>query len=801
MEAKKKPAKTGPLVPTLKSVDYGVFKLGCCRVSKGDEWELIERFVNGVLALNNDQHVTSDEDSSVDPLTALLELLVSQQDHRDICADLLAAAFAGCAVHKDLKSLAHQFACSIAESHTLGSLLRELCGTVNLAPDYKPGVYSVVAKLNLFEHPKTSILRSLNMALGSVLRTVWVPLWSYETLPDLYSCVLSQNLLLATTQEHKLDFIIASREHDVLRWHELKDRKTTSLNFFLLRVARRAIQCRNYVSNSFAEFSHKILSQAIGNECFMKVENSNVFTLSVFMEIVDHPDLNFLEEPHLTFLLNCALRQTRNLCENGQIETLHMELGTMGSTLSLFGLANILQYILARFLVDTGNLMFSAPQFSSDKRNWALRQSPYELPRFFDQVVPDIPPISRASFGFDKRDSELPLQMSKFSDIILSILESLNHAVFINRKLLMFYGREGIDLSLDFRGISQEKHINLSQVVGTKSKSEIFELFFVAITSVLLLSRQLHEGVYFWTLMDEQEAEVQSRIMTPNALNCFEALVSTLDGASLYEFIGFSNRISLIDLNMHAVSMQVLSHILFESALNVLQGSTPTKKLILDALYNHIILWNDGTDTYGRFMTEIFKTEVLPVAAVSFSVSGFLNIMFPRDSAQALPMESASPLFKTGDSTEFRKNYQTAKYNAHANSFVPSSRPQHVNTEGENAMPQGEHSHPSSRPAEIFQPSNSAVEGFNLHSSFSTGRQQLTNANEHGTTFSGTAPRSLSNLNSWSPNCFSQGPLSSPETGPAVSTGKNYILGGHNRAANNSRAQSVHVDRFNYIQQ
>ena len=32
-----------------------------------------------------------------------------------------------------------------------------------------------------------------------------------------------------------------------------------------------------------------------------------------------------------------------------------------------------------------------------------------------------------------------------------------------------------------------------------------------------------------------------------------------------------------------------------------------------------------------------------------------------------------------------------------------------------------------------------------------------------------------------------------------VNTGKNYILGGHNRVVNSSRAQSIHVDEFEKI--
>ncbi|SCU89288.1 LAFA_0E17084g1_1 [Lachancea sp. 'fantastica'] len=801
MEATPKNAEPGSLVPTFEELKNDVLKLSLIRVRRGDEWEETERFANAVLNLKSDQNITVDVAGDVDPLIALLELLAREPKNRDVCADLLAAVFAGFAIHKDLTSVANRFARSVTDNHTLGSLLREICGTVNLTPDYKPGVYSVVAKLALFGQLSVSLLRALRLTLGSVLRTLWVPLWTYEALPDLYSSVLSQSLLLATTQEHKLDFLIASRGHNVLQWHELKDRNTTAINFFLYRVARRVIQCRNHVSESFANFLRDFLSQTIDNDCFKKLDESTAFNLSVFMEIVDHPDLNFLEEPHLIAVLNSALRHTRNLCENGHIQTLHMELGTMGSTQSLFGLTNILQYILARFLVDTGNLMFNATHLDSDKSNWAMRSSPYELPEFFDQVVPDIPPIARAGFGLQEKNPKFPIQTSEYSITVLLMLECLNHVMLINKNLLIFYGVNDLDLSLEVKDASQDKDNDESQVVETKSKSEISELYFVAITSVLLLCRQFQDEVFFGTLIDEQEAYVQSRIMTLNALKCFEALVSTLEGASLYQFIKFSSRISLIDLSMHAVSMQILSHVSFQSRLSALQGPTLTNKLIRDALYSQIILWNDGTDTYSRFLTDVFSIEAPPVTFVSLDASEFLGIMFPQDNTQTALTEPSPQFVRTSDSSEFRKGYQYTKFNAHANSFVPSSRSQYNRAEVNSALQQIERHHSSSRSAEGVKPPNSSIEGLDLRPSFPTGRQQATITKELGATFSGSASIPLNNGTSWSPNCFSQGPLSSPDTGSAVSTGKNYILGGHNRAANNSRAQSVHVDRFNYLQQ
>ncbi|SCV02589.1 LAME_0H03092g1_1 [Lachancea meyersii CBS 8951] len=791
------PKSGPPLAPTL-DVENGVRKLRLVPCNPTDGWENAMRFVNAVRAVKPDHEIEVAKFADSDPLTALVELLAADQDHREVGADLLAVVFAYCVAHRDLAPVARRFARGATENHTLGSQLRKICGTVTMSPDYRPGVYSVLAKLDFFEKLSTEVLQAVKLGLGAVLRTVWIPLWTFQTSKsDLYSCVVTQNLLLAATEEHKLDFLIASRAYDLSQWNELKDRDVEPLNFFVYKVARRVVYCRSHVFGPFREFCQKFISRSIGDDCFQKLDKNVAFNLSVFMEIVDHPELNFLDEPHLTFFLNSALRRTRDLCEHNEIQTLHMELGSMGSTQSLIGLTNILQYILARFLVNAGSLMVSAGHFNFDKNNWALRSSPYELPLFFNQVIPNIPPTSRAAFSFDKNRSWTQLQASKSADIVACLFDSLNHLISINYKLLEFFEIKDIDLSLDFRVKEQKTTYNEPLVVENKSKLQFLELCFISNTSAMLLSDQLQDEAYFITMVDEQEAKIQSRIIASNVLSCFESLTANFTGALLYQFIKFTSRVSLMELKLHKVSMQILYHIFFGSRSIKLQDSSLTSKLTQQALYDLTAMWNDGSDTYTRFLTDIFNTSESAATTVRIEISEFSKTLFPHNGTQAEQLDTGLQHNSNTEKAEFKKSILSSKYNANASSFVPSNK-----SYGDNIVPLTIRAHSSSRSSEHSKVLATPVEGLSLRSPFSTGKHQhFSDSKDFTAPMSGPAPSSLGNISPWSPSCFSQGLPLSPDTGSAVSTGKNYILGGHNRAANNSRAQSVHVDRFNYMRQ
>ncbi|SCV00070.1 LANO_0F05050g1_1 [Lachancea nothofagi CBS 11611] len=783
-------------------IDNSVRNLRLNVADTGAAWVAALEFANAIRAVKASESLRIVE---TDVFAPLLQACASNRENQAVCADLLAVVFACCAAHRDLAHLARDFALSVGKNPTQDSQLRGICGTVNMSPDYKPGIFSVLAKLDFFDSLNTDVFQSLKLGLGSVLRMAWIPLWTHLDLEtDLYSAVLNHNLVFATTQEDKLDYLIASLAPDPLQCHSLRERDSKPLEFFLYKVACRTLTCLKHVPESFGQYCQEIVSHSIDNDCFRKLNHSVAFNLSVFMEVVDHPTLNFLQEPHLTSLLNGTLRRIRDLCDQGHIQTLHLELGKMGSTQSLLGILNILQYILARFLLSVGNLMLNAQHFNNDKKNWALLQSPYHLPQYFDDVVPKISPVSRSAFSFDNNQFESGLQATKLPATIFSLLDSLNCLVSTNQRLLEYYENRGIELSTDIKQPDQSDGLT---IIGSKSNLETLELIYISNVSTLLLSQQLLDSNCYGVTVGRYESRVQSKLLSTNTKRCFESIIIAFKGTSLFHFIKFSARMSLTELSLQKVSMQVLSHIFFDVSFSVAQSPSLSNKLTQQALYDHIVMWNDGSDSYQRFFSDVFKIPTPSVSNVQTELPALLASVFQDQSSPPSRNAPMLPGSKASRNVDSKRSGPASRYNAHATSFVPSSKSRQGNEnyhDSENVAPRSRNRQLSSSSTEFPRMINGPSEEFSVQNTPFSNEKQLPfcEFNDSVTPLSSAVSNAFSNSTTWDSNCFSQGPLLSPDaSSTVVNTGKNYILGGHNRATNNSRAQSVHVDRFDYVRQ
>lgn len=726
--------------------------------------------------------------ADLDVFTPLVQLCVSERDSKDILLDLLATTFAYCSVHRTLAKLVRVFVSTSLHNQPVASQLRELCGS--FATDYKPGFYSVISKLECYDRLDASVFRELQLNLGPTMRMTWIPLWTQETGIDLYSAVLSHNLLVSTSAEPKLDFLIASWAHATTEWVGLKDRSNEALKSFIYQTARRTILFAKWIPGGFFKFCQQAIAEWIESDCLLKTETDVSFSLSVVMEVLDHPDLNFLEEPHLALLLKVALRRIWHMCSEGQVQTLHFELGKMGATQSLPGLLNITQYLIARFLLRVGSLAMSARNYNSNKE-WMLQETSYQLPSFFDDIVPTIPPIPRSTFSFVNNTIESELLANRHLETVSSLLDSLKCVLSINKMVLRHYSASEIQV-LALKSSNPQK----DTTIDNRSSLEVLQLYFISMTSALLLSRQLTEEQYLMVAEGQYEYTIQGRLIRREALACFETLIGTFKGISLFQLVKFSARVSMAELSLQKVSMQTLNFVFFEASFSVTQVPSLTNKLTVQSLYEYINLWNDGSPIFRPFYTEMFRVPQPLVKCVQVELERFLCLL-----TFEVKKDSSAPTPTTSRGTESKNNGYVPKYNAHASSFIPASKAgskpsmdieKSFGTQASNQLI------PSSAD---FPRQLSICHERTEDAGSAFAAQRYSGSADSTTPGSAQAPSPFS-ARRWDSNCFSQGLNNSPETSSAVvSTGKDYILGGHNKATNNSRAQSVHVDRFDYVRQ
>ncbi|SCU98231.1 LADA_0H11496g1_1 [Lachancea dasiensis] len=772
---------------------------GCDAAREGESvWDDALAFLNAIRSLKPAQNV--DLTTTDDVFTPMVRSLVARRARWEICADLVAVTFAYCAVHPDLAGLVCNFARAVEQNRSLRSQLREICGTAPLSPNYKPGVYTVVATLETFDKLDIATFETLRLGLGPVLRLQWAPLWAFQY-PDLRldAAFLAKNLMRATTQEHRLDFLIASLSPDLPQWEELQSHSSKSVDFFLYSVARRSLHGGRYLPPFFKTFCQDVLSTCTKNDCFKRLENDTQFNLSVLMEIVDHPDLNFLEEPHLVSLLHCALRRVLEICTQEQIQTLHLELGSMGTTLSLPGLLNIVQYLLTRFLLSMGTLVNNARHLKADNKKWATRESPYQLPPFFDKIVPKISPVSRSASSFDHSGHESHFQTTKLSTIVWTVLQSINYLENINCLLLDFYERNGTGLSAKPKDGGAN---DFSHVVENKARSDVLDLFFIAGVSVMLLAEQLQEDGYLSKVIGTHESRILGKQLSLSTRTFFKAIIRTFGKESAHELIKFLARTSRMELTLQRVSMRILQCVLVDERGSALKIGAPAHQ----ALHDYLGIWNDGSEVYSQ----LYSALMMPMPAVATAV-----INFPQLLASASPSWSramgrvalGSASNTDNISCDTKRTGPASRYNTHATSFIPSTKSQHQKTNGfesEDVLPLAMASQPTSATADYgFVGNQPERYGTAQTSPFSATRHsQFPDGSKSAISMSGPIANSSTNATKWDAGCFSQGPLLSTDfSSAAVNTGKNYIMGGHSRATNNSRAQSVHVDRFDYLQQ
>lgn len=715
--------------------------------------------------------------------------------------DVVAIYLAYFSVHRELQSLV---------SGTIKSWQSLVHDEVKLLVQdkYEPGILTVLSWLNAMHGISPEVLQRTKFGLGPVLVTSWIPLWLSRI--EHGAMNLSELPLLG---ESVLDFYIAIDGAEFVENHVIEHEKSP-LSYHVYKVCKRMIKSHYLVPQKSFAAAVQFVSPVLG-----KVDDLS-FALQIIMEVVDHPELNLLETPHFCLLLSLSLKKIHET----HCHILHATLGSLGSVQSLPALINMAQFLLARILVNSNNVLgllktSSQTDLNPEEGKWYFPNlKDYRVPQWFEaSMIPPMPPIPKSNFVFSPNEAESEGESGNSLMTAEVLCESLNTITLINTKILKEYDLLGLDpLCID------SKFSVTDSSVSHKIMQCYLELYYVPIVTTLLLSNQL--AVTRNSLLGEMQAKIWSRILHANVTKLYEMAIQTHGNTGLYYLVRFIAKISLDDMVLQELCVELLNQLYFHDKNHLAKELTAENVLTKQALLDYISMWNDGTEVYGHFFTEIFEQQQPSIGSVSITIDEMIQMLPDREAIQTQQQEiekrrkkKKGPSGKHSLQTQanVRDSFRNTpkKYDAYAAApFIPASKPAHNMTPSfmaqtpDYGQPAGLEAWDSSDISCSTTKISTTGNEMRFTSSLMSGPPEKTDFDlpHYDPRTRGAAPKTPNMTSSTlfsSPWDASADLQSTPDSGKIVSTGKNYILGGHNRVKNNSRAQSIHIDSFGYKDQ
>ncbi|CAR29465.1 hypothetical protein ZYGR_0AD01470 [Zygosaccharomyces rouxii] len=677
---------------------------------------------------------------------------------------------------------------------------------------YMPGFYTVVSLLDQYEEVTPQILQYLELDLAHVLVHVWVPQWLQIAQTPLENDSLADLLL----NEAKLDFVVAT-SNDLGQFIANKHlQKEPPTSYFIYKICKRISLFADWMPSSLykpaAQLAISHGSSASGLH----------FDLQVLMEVVDHPELNFFQEPRLVSLLHQATNNLRKV----PFHKLHAALGTLGSIQSLPAIINMVQLLLCKFLINAGNvseLIQKADyrlQLHPNEKKWFNNRTnnKYQIPSWFEtSLLPPLPPIAKSMFVFDNNEHESEQEAKSFTIITNLLFESLNMVILMNTEMLKQYQWLNIDpLMID---VSDET-FNIRHLVA----GQFLLLYLIPIIMAAMLSQQLLESQV--GILSEKRKSIMRKIIFSNTTRLCETLIHAHGNIALYHLLKLCTKASAEDMVLQGICLELLHHIFFGPNGTYNKQLCLENKLTTQALENYITVWNDGSHRYQPFFEKILNVEQPSVEVRTIPVSELYELLPDHEEILRTLQERSSSTPKSSAPSSVTKENSQQKVGL-------TSRSGNVGTTTPLTYKYNPYSTPSfepSKPVTLTPPVSFSSGTYTADTMGSTpdtytfnprnnemmmGRTTTpSDTNNYSTVFNGSfSGEPLSNLSrtieslNGTPQTPSKGFFSSPWDGSPgisvtpnnskiVSTGKNYILGGHNRIKNNSRAQSIHIDNF-----
>lgn len=662
---------------------------------------------------------------------------------------------------------------------------------------YKPGFLTVLSRVEGMCLITPEVLSYTNLNLGYVLKTSWIPLWLYWLEAKHISLAK-----ISPLDESVLDFYIATEGIKFIEHHIAKEEKDP-LSYHVYNVCHRMARFPHWVPHHVRKPAVQLVSPVAAKT------NDLSFDVQVIMEVVDHPEMNLFETPHLCFLLSLALKKIRQT----PCDVLHITLGSMGSVQSLPALFNMALYSASKLLINSNNTFrlinkASPMNLKTTESKWYhSKLGDLQIPSWFETLIlSSVPPLAKSTFVYGDNAFETRFESSNILTTSDMLLESLNLLTLTSSDMLKRYQSLGLNpLGIDFTKTAADHNIS------HKAAQTYLDPFYIAIVMNLSLSNQ------YASIKDEviEGSQIWGRLLSVNSKMLCEQVIKTHGNIALFYLIQFVSKVSLDDLAMQKVAIDLLHYLFFHVAEDTAKKLLMENVLTKQALSDYIRKWNDGSELYEPFSAEILEEGMSTVGNGSMSIDDLILLLpdgsriIQRKEAEKKKMRSSHgkqyEITLAKDSTRDAPAKST-KYNnaSSAAPFIPATKPartlaSYVKVKTSNYAQItpindwgiGELNSSTTRVPmaghDLSLTSHSTDNSFEL-ANYSKANFETVLETSHMTS---------SSLFS-SPWDASPDTESTPNVSKIVSTGKNYILGGHSRVKNNSRAQSIHIDRFEH---
>ncbi|CCK70121.1 Vir1p KNAG_0D03750 [Huiozyma naganishii CBS 8797] len=685
-------------------------------------------------------------------------------------------------------------------------------------------VFTVLKIVSQFSSLDDELFQFYKFGWGSALCHHWIPLWTNGLKSDWDTQLQNNSITEMFANEPKMHYFIVTCSPEQL------DYKETTMAPFKPFIMKTYSSCLKFFNPDWMDIpvAEKIREQTRGAPS----------DLQLVMEVIDHPELSFLEESRLIFLLHGALRNISQL----NAVSLHDKLGQLGTTQSMLSIFKLLEFILAKFLNQLRGKTVS---------------SNFSIPHWFaEDILTKIPPISKPLFIFEDEHADMagPWARTTTTKNIEILLQCLNYTLIINNSILKQYRV----LNIDYLKVGDTSNSTVDYILS----NSFFQLNYIASLTTLCVSKQVEEV---------QQDPLEGKLLFASSVKSIENLIVLHGNTALYHLLKFIKQISQENLLLQGISIHLLNHLFYHGRSRFVHEICSQNELSTNALREYISLWNDGSEKYASFYCDILPEKQKKVKKVTVNIDHLNQII--QDLEQPGENENvprATPESKRDSQTSHSratqkpatisqpvpqksmKNYMnsdiptatTSKYDAYsAASFVPSSTANAGSNLGTSPFLQQQH--PSgaatANPGGYVIPNyNTGINvpmdtptytnnsPFNLNFNYSTALSRRTdyiNSSSAPNTplpvvrpdlrtghtamrnpsLGGASSASTTATSNASTVAFTSSPWNTEPTNmmmtktpqnKIVNTGKNYILGGHNNVKNNSRAQSIHIDQF-----
>ncbi|KAG0662296.1 hypothetical protein C6P45_001114 [Maudiozyma exigua] len=533
----------------------------------------------------------------------------------------------------------------------------------------------------------------------------------------------------------------------------------------------------------FNNTSKKFIINAVFSDKNYNINDIN-FNIQVMMEILDHSNLNLLKEDKLCFLLFISLNNLKFI----DLSIIHKELTNMGSTQTFAALLNMIQFIISRTLLSK--------QYNTILPDW-----------FENSIIPQIPPISKSLFTFQDQKEKIVGSYNVTDNNITLLYWSLLNIMTINNKILTTYSKWNLNpLKIATKNNDSLKHL---------LSNNYMNLYNITTMTTLILSQSIIQN----SLSTMKQLNFGKSLFM-KSIKIFENLINLHGNIALFHIIKFANKISLQNLSLQKNCIILLNHLFFHNIddSNMIMDHYNQNKLSQVALKEYIMRWNDGSEIYSKFFKQLLKSSQPSVINKTITIQDLFKYLPKEQQDEYTNLSSNNNnnnnIIRTIEPQPQKniKSYiNTNKFNAYnSTTFVPST----TNSITNNylfATPPNTIQHQMANNTNIYNNSfngmNSIHEDNNelgIHHStdtFSAFNSPFTLPSNKTTEMLNSTPKtpnstSTNNIQSPWNQSSAVTPNHTMSGSKIVNTGKNYILGGHNRVKNNSRAQSIHIDQF-----